>query len=129
MERLTKEEIKECTPLVMASQMGRVYGKTLTKRIMSELLEYKCAEEELGVDFITLFKVFKALKNGAWFINPHDFNEMNYVKNLEFNVDFDKKCFELRTGWYINSIGGALFFFKDYGRTWGLTKKELEHDR
>jgi hypothetical protein len=84
------------------------------------------AEEENEIDLVTLFK---ALKDGAWFKNPYYLSEINYIKNLEFNIDFNKKRFDIRMDCFVKfydySTGGAFFLFKDYGKTWALTKEEL----
>ena len=98
----------------------------LTKKIRNNEIEVEIAkidegftklgqlediEEELGIDLITLFK---ALKNGV------------YVKGLGYfrYADFD---FEGKVIIYgdIDPICGNEFL-SDYGKTWALTKEELE---
>ena len=59
-DKLTLKDIQ----YVLANQgttyvMGRVVGKTLTARILAEMLEYKKAEEELGSDLISISKRHK----------------------------------------------------------------------
>ena len=81
-------------------------------------------EEELGIDLITLFK---ALKNGIYYkgVNVYGCKDKTFkeVRLNEHPVLKGKKL-------YIESVfGGSLVYgvwLKDYGKTWALTKKELE---
>ena len=86
-------------------------------KIIEKLGQLEDIEEELGIDLVTLFK---ALKDGF------------YVKGE------DGKCFadfESPAG-KLSLSCGELFYghirsyqyikLKDYGKTWALTKKELE---
>lgn len=91
--------------------------------------QIKDIEEELGFDLI---KLFKAFKNGAWFKNPYYKNEINFIENYSFSIDFDNQRFDIRMVYFVKpydyKTGGALFFFKDYGKTWALTKEELSNE-
>ena len=71
------------------------------ERICDELIEYKSLEEELGIDLITLFKAFK---NGI------------YYKGKDNTINFCK----IKESIYVK--------LKDYGKTWALTKGELENE-
>lgn len=80
-----------------------------------KLAKLEDIEEELGIDLVTLFK---ALKNGI------------YIKELGNNYPY--WSFELRN---TNGIGIVIWwgyfstlFLKDYGKTWALTKEELENE-
>ena len=81
-------------------------------------------EEELGIDLITLFK---ALKNGFYYIdkNKHIYTmkptkgnggSMNFYTCLECIIAEDTYGDQ-----YIYSL-------KDYGKVWALTKEELENE-
>ena len=81
-------------------------------------------EEEIGIDFITLFK---ALKNGFYYIdkNKHIYTTkptkgnggaMNFYACLECIIAEDTYGDQ-----YIYSL-------KDYGKVWALTKEELENE-
>ena len=128
MSRLTKEEVKECATSVVASQLGRVCGKTLTKQIITELLEYKCIEEELGIDLITLFK---ALKNGVYYdigsktIRYYEIDGSQYI-----DIDIQDQFLNLM---YVSPYEDSChcemsLALDDYGKTWALTKEELENE-
>lgn len=103
MSRLTKEEVEDFVPS--------------TRQIMSELFEYKCIEEELGINLVTLFE---ALKDGfyyrysdqIWFANP-DKEECG----IEY-YSYGK--------WSITWAGLNVAYIQDYGKTWALTKEELQ---
>jgi len=89
--------------------LDRVVGKEMSCKIVNELIQYKKIEEELGIDLITLFK---ALKNGF------------YTKTARYTgygmgVSIEKKCL-WREEWQDD-----IYYFKDYGKTWALTKEEL----
>ena len=73
-------------------------------------------EEELGIDLITLLK---ALKNGIYA------NDGDTWNGDELSVSFEHKClfFEWDNGEGIHHRED--FYFKDYGKTWALTKEEL----
>ena len=89
----------------------REWNNLLTKK----LGQLEDIEEELGIDLITLFK---ALKDGIYrygennqvpvYLTWHD-----YLKELvlffDDNNPYNNRCFQ----------------FKDYGKTWALTKEEL----
>lgn len=85
--------------------------------IYNKLADLEDIEEELGVDLITFFKYLNAKE--IFFTN--DFNKINraIVRSI------DKKgliVFEKAFSW-----GECDFtlYFKDYGKTWALTKEEL----
>lgn len=68
-------------------------------------------EEELGIDLITLFK---ALKNG--FYAEHRYIQQCYI------------CFIDGEWAIVNLKNDEWWLLKDYGKTWALTKEELEND-
>ena len=85
-------------------------------------------EEELGIDLITLFK---ALKDGIW-----TNQEQWYGDEKQGEIRF----FQVRLLLEENAIGCIhnsmwkgkevirTLYFKDYGKTWALTKEKLEDD-
>lgn len=68
-------------------------------------------EEELGIDLVTLFK---ALKNGIWIYD-------------DGNPYFTSR---IKLSWHLDAIycdtSDIYVLLKDYGKTWALTKEELE---
>ena len=88
---------------------------------LSRLEQLDSIKEELGIDLITLFNV---LNDGFYFkYKDKIINSNDYVCEIRVN---------LRGNWGCNIISNKLAFillsikFKDYGKTWALTKEELE---
>ena len=83
--------------------------------VSNKLGQYEDIDEELGIDLITLFKV---IKNGFYtnFYTKNRYCAPCYnivkleLKRIQVN-DYDE-CFSVN--------------FKDYGKTWALTREELE---
>lgn len=122
--------------------MGGEKNQELAKALQ-QLIDYKKIEEEFGVDLVTLFK---ALKDGIWskggyfgyccldnepqFINPDEielgiywYEEKKHRSDSEFSL-IDKEALCLYTHG-CEDIEYAVRV-KDYGKTWALTKEELE---
>ena len=78
--------------------------------------EYKKIEEGIGIDLITLFK---ALKQGGVYVKYG--NKVDWVlmmKNFEILGDGNE----------ITLLSQVKLNPKDYGKTWALTKEELENE-
>ncbi len=73
-----------------------------------ELCKYHMLEQEIGIDLMTLFKV---LKDGIY-VN----GEKEQVL-LFYDMDFFNK-----TSFQLHASNGINYYFKDYGKTWTLTK-------
>ena len=98
--------------------------------VLTKLKHYEDIEEELGCPLEVVFKVFKALKDGQVIVkhivglkNPKTFLEAHKIAELLF----DGKNYGL---WIYDNGYGDQFrvYTKDYGKTWALTKEELEND-
>jgi len=122
MERLTR---KGMTP-IEAIQSDKDIA-TLCK-VYNKLSKLEDIEEELDIDLLTLFK---ALKCGIWIKNKSKIEEVKVGGDehlvLDCNNSIDKKC----NYWliiYQDITGGTIFdrWVSDYGKTWALTKEELE---
>ena len=83
------------------------------------LEEYRKIEEEIGIDFITLFK---ALKNGIYI------NDSGIVDEIGNIYEAEIKCIEHWPVWGF-SVGNdetkTFYAFKDRGKTWALDKEEF----
>lgn len=95
-----------------------------------ELREYKSIEEKFGIDLITLLK---ALTNGFF---AKDVKVYNLRGELSKNQKLDPKYLRLNM-WYEciewANIWNPMddlheYYFKDYGKTWALTREELEEE-
>lgn len=141
-ERLT---IKERPHLLMEEEeLGRFEDKrVVTGDAVNKLSALEDIEEELGIDLVTLCKAFK---NGIWSKGGCYPGSGCYLDNEPYFIEPGK--IELGSAWYFEfackgdcTNGGeeALCLYmnnseekvfrvrvKDYGRTWALTKEELE---
>ena len=102
------------------------YEHDLFKDIYCKLQELEDIEEELGIDLLTLFK---ALKNGIYLKFGSEKNigvyyEHRAILPRHFDKDYKGYFIDLQLELSINFN----FYFKDYGKTWALTKEELEED-
>ena len=82
--------------------------------IYNKCREIEDIEEELGIDLITLFKALKGIyikPNNIYVGSPYLCFAENENRELEFQ-------FKVVDTWYK---------VKDYGKTWALTKEELEN--
>lgn len=91
----------------------RLTHKNPNNNIYKEKLSmYEDIEEELGIDLITLFKASESKVFVKFTGAFHDLRDFNLdVKNRRFIQKYINWDFELK--------------FKDYGKTWALTKEEL----
>ena len=119
MKRLTRNVLTETSPMYELGEWAD------NEEALNKLGQLEDIEEELGIDFITLFK---ALKNGFYHIdkNKHIYTTkptkgnggaMNFYACLECIIAEDTYGDQ-----YIYSL-------KDYGKVWALTKEELKQNR
>lgn len=87
------------------------------KSILETIKQYKDIEKELGIDLITLIK---ALANGIY----DKANNRDVRVDLIYHYHLQKRVlwYESETDPYYNGC----YLFEDYGKTWALTKEELE---
>ena len=115
---LTKQDILNVNKNLQHMVLTRCCGKEITSRIITEMIEYKTIEEKLETDIATYFKYVGS--------------EKAFVKEYDGTIQ----------EYYV--IGGTLYSiilmpmafpygeceikrqFKDYGKTWALTREELE---
>ena len=85
------------------------------KKDLDLLEEYRKIEKELGIDLI---KLFKAL-NGCWFLQISTRKALGDIR----------PTLVYQCGWHLKpnlSELPMLYALKDYGKTWALTREELE---
>lgn len=126
--RLTKKDITYITSGYNVIEIPDIIeGHKYTGQAIIKLGQLEDIEEELGIDLITLFK---ALKNGIYgtkygrdkkmldgnvFIEPRRFKLCTHI---------EEPCFYYEWGW--PGPDANLYELRDYGKTWALTKEELE---
>ena len=94
--------------------------------VLTKLKHLEDIEEELGVDLITFIKILSA--DTLYKKSGDEICEIFSVKNME--AIFDKNCFVAHDGYYNCSMHDVYCYLhlKDYGKTWALTKEELEEE-
>ena len=108
---------------------------------LEKLSKIEDIEEELGIDLITLFKALKQKEVyiresfcqevlGHWEINKTLLIYLDYVGDNEAYYDFINKEWVLTFTEWENGFDyhEMLVRLKDYGKTWALTKEELENE-
>jgi len=88
--------------------------------LVSKLGRLEDIEEELGIDLITLFE---ALKNGVYWKGNCIFSSKSNGVYFEDRPKLDIENKLLRN---LSQVNKDYVYFKDYGKTWALTKEELE---
>ena len=116
----------------MNLELGEINAtKQYIKEMYKKLAQLEDIEEELGIDLITFFK---AITNGFYgtmyavskeYANAQNWEPMFYELK---NTDIKKYDGKLAVIHYLGRLSYADFLvyeFKDYGKTWALTKEEL----
>lgn len=102
--------------------MNRMTNKELhivddMNKAMDKLEQLEDLEEELGIDLITLFKALKQM-----FV----FHKENVkIELLGLHIKSNELCLY---GFVEDTTQAVYLSLKDYGKTWALTKEELEND-
>ena len=107
----------------MEFTFGRMSGKTIFNKIYRKLSQIEDIEEKIEIDLITLFEVYNKLCEQKFLYIKID-NEIKCVYYDYYVIDFKNK--EI-IGMEYEPM--SYYEFQDHGRTWALTKEELENDR
>ena len=118
----SKEAIEKLGVQCMVS--NDIDGKCFEElRIIEEdldlLEEYRKIEEEIGIDFITLFK---ALKNGIYINDSGIVDEIGNIYEAEIKGIEHWPVWGFSVG---NDETKTFYAFKDRGKTWALDKEEF----
>lgn len=114
--------------------------------VLTKLKHFEDIEDEIGIDLITLFK---ALRNGFYYKNKDGNIYYSAYRFIIVGTSFvkTKPCYQVKTttldSCYYGDVEPFLEVeqahywswtthehveFKDYGKTWALTKEELEEE-
>lgn len=114
--RLTERKVcyPQCDKQGNLTRVG--YIKIEDKKLAEEkLCQLEDIEEELGIDLLTLIK---ANNDGAYFKED--------LRHYIANVDLKHKCVRLIKHYEAEDDFDCHYvIFKDYGKTWALTREEL----
>ena len=100
----------------MSRLTGHNYEHDLFRDIYCKLQYLEDIEEEIGIDFITLFN---ALKHGIYI------NDSGIVDEIDNIYEAEIKCIEHWPIWGFTTGDGGEYSFKDRGKTWALSKEEF----
>ena len=124
----SKEALEELQCVLVSNQATKRYSDIFEENLLRpiekdlEVLEkYRKIEKEIGIDLITLFKALKKgvyVKFDSYFGNIGEL-DIKIVKDNATGICYRNKK------WYIQEEDTLI---KDYGKTWALTKEELEDD-
>ena len=98
----------------ISGKKGKAYG--MVKKAIDKLGQLEDVEEKLGIDLVTLFK---AMKDGVYISDGHNNIEYQSPSFLRFTDCF----FQIETD---DGLYDSIHLYKDYGKTWALTKEELK---
>lgn len=107
-----------------------IYGEEHGIRLVQIVGQLEDIEEELGINLITLFKT---LKHGIWYKENHKVKQ--FIPNERMHIVADCNGSDERINYWLLSLIDIIskeclidFWFDNYGKTWALTKEELEGD-
>ena len=99
---------------IMRGNLGRITDDM----IFNKLGQLEDLEEEIGIDLITLFKALK---------QKFVFHKENVkIELLGIHIKSGELCLY---GFVEDTTHGVYLSLKEYGKTWALTREELEDDR
>ena len=114
MNRLTNKKV-----LDEMSKFPKDYTFSSEELIYNKLGQYEDVDEELGIDYITFNKLRKA--NKIYYLN--DNNEIMEVE--VYSINLINCCLSaMIISPYIN-----VWSFKEYGKSWALTREGLENGK
>ena len=124
MSRLTNKDCYKYEDFVFSLRNKLIGTSEVDDSMYKKLKSLENIEEEIGIDLITLYK---ALKNGFWSIdeNKHIY-KMKPDKGNGGAMSFYASCDCIIAEDTFNDQ--YIFLLKDYGKTWALTREELESD-
>ena len=112
--------VKFDKPVIEPSGIAREYGETPKNKnicyytkLFNKLGQIEDVEEQLGIDLITLFKLFQIDK--VWV-----YGNVGVLEAHIDNISISTKRIEL---W--NGVSHLSYLLEDYGKSFALTKEEL----
>ena len=101
------------------------YCNKYQEQVFTKLSQLEDLEKELGIDLLTLFK---ALKQDYIYYKRHYRWDDRYKINKEY-IQGLKYADDNTPVFWTNDCGEEhMVYIKDYGKTWALTREELEHN-
>ena len=121
MNRLTNKEYCRCEDFIFSLGNAWVTTKKNDRAIYEKLKSLEDIEEELGIDLITLIKAL----NGLYYKIRLEDRKISKMKVPMLRIIDGEYCWIcpkwMTTTWMSVKV-------KDYGKTWALTRTELEDE-
>lgn len=126
MNRLTKKA-QFVRNLITGKEIKYISNES-DQMCVDKLGELEDIEEQLGVDLITLFKALN-VRDGVW-VKDKEYGLCNWsMGQLWFGYNSSKSESFINPQIYFLKDGGYSYFkLSDYGKTWALTREELEYE-
>lgn len=87
------------------------------KSIVTKLGQYEDIDEKLGLTYSVFFEAFF---NGVYYLD-----DSGQIIRSTVNI-YDLYLTERKEIAFITKFGDKILLFKDYGKTWALSREELE---
>ena len=96
-------------------------------KAMDKLSKLEDIEDNIGIDLITLFKVWN---DGVYLYTDNCGYSKLHVGKVKYKngdtIDLENKCFIINECCGQGDYHTHTLYFKDYGKTWALTREELK---
>ena len=131
MSRLTNKDCNKYEDFVFSLRNRLITTNEINDSIYLRLKLLEDLEEDIGMSLLTLFRILKLGKIICKFRPMEDPKKILLLSRKIKDIYYDGCYYML--GLYEDGDDGYItnfdyVYIKDYGITWGITKKELEDD-
>ena len=131
MNRLTNKDINWYEDFVFSMRNRLITENEIKDSIYNRLKLLEDLEEDIGMSLLTLFKI---LKRGQIIYKTRSLYHHNKIILESRKIDglyYDGSYYILKihNNFEDDNENYDVVYVKDYGITWGITKKELENDK
>ena len=119
----SKEALSDLSFLSIGDENHAIKCKKIIEKDLDKLEEYKSIEEEIGIDLINAVELCKQVNSKKVVYTKERWG----IDTIKIINELDIELFNHRL---YKNVGGAYVSLDlyDYGKTWALTKEELEDD-
>lgn len=122
MKEFEKQKSEFKNPNITENDIMKLAEKSQDSKRIQKLGQYEDIEEELGIDLVTLIKVLDAVLRKEYLWTKYN-DKLCATNDVFFGDEYNGVLFIY---FYWNNGKHLTFELKDYGKTWALTKEELE---
>ena len=123
MSRLTNKDCNKYEDFVFSLRNKLITSSEINDGIYKKLKSLEDLEEELKIDLGVLFS---ALKIGVWYVDNQGQLIHDWVSLISNNIDIGPQA-KLSYS-FMTLTERRILPFEDYGKTFALTRKELENE-